>query len=129
MLLEKSKIVKSVLNALMILLIVSGCKTSPEWTWVSDFYVADHTAQDIYNDDGLSVKCSEPEFDNYACLHYDNIVELEANIEKFRQEYRSLVGFWKASIKSAIEKRQGQDVDDLQALLDALNSDGKLLSR
>jgi len=103
----------------MILLILSGCKTGPEWTWVSDFYVADHTTQDIYNDDGLSVKCDAPEFDDYACLHYDNIVELEANIEKFRQEHESLINFVKSAVKSAHEKNPSED---LKAILDVLNT-------
>jgi len=111
------------------ILSTTSCQSGPEWTWKSDFYAADHQAQDIYNQDGKSISCSNPDFDNYACLHYDNIVELEANIEKFRQEYKGLLGLWKSSIKSAIKNRPGQDVSDLQELLDVLNSDDKLLSR
>ena len=102
------------------ILSITSCQSGPEWSWKADFYAADHEAQDIYNQDGKSVKCDDPLFDTFACLTYDNIVELEENIEKMRQKHNSLLGFWRLSLSEAIEKRKanGEDVSDLESALE-----------
>ena len=112
-----------------IILLVYSCKASHKWTWQADFYAADHVAQDIMNSEEKVVKCFEPEFDNFACLSYDNIEELEANIEKMRQEHESLFKFFKLSLKEAIESRKekGEDVTDLEAALEISKQKFKII--
>ena len=126
---KRSKIVLNVLSVLTILLILSSCKTSPEWTWKADFWAADHVAQDIMNKDEKVVKCFEPAFDEYACLTYDSIEELEFNIEKMRKRHNSLFKFWKLSLTEAIEKRKdkGEDASDLEAALEISKQKFKLI--
>ena len=109
-----------VLSVLTILLIIS-CSTVPRWEWKANFYVADHNTQDIMSADGKVISCSDPAFDDFACLSYDNIAELEAEIEKFRDKYDGLIGFVKLAIKDSIKKRKGQDTEDLAILLEILD--------
>jgi hypothetical protein len=76
-----------------------------------------------------TVGCWEPEFDNYACLHYDNIEELEANIEMMRQNYNSLISFNKSILRDMIKKRKAlnENTDDLEAALVASDKAFKLI--
>lgn len=72
--------------------------------------------------EGEIIACSQPEFSDYVCMTYDNLAELEAEIEKFKDKYDGLIGLMKALVKSSIKKREGQDTEDLSLLLNYLES-------
>jgi len=113
----------------MILSIVSCKNKHHEWTWQADFWAADHVAQDIMNQNEETVNCWDPEFDNYACLSYDNIEQLEANIEKMRDNYNHLINFNKSILRDMIKSRKAknEDTSDLEAALVASEKAFKLI--
>lgn len=42
-----------------------------------DFYVTDHTIPGITNEQGQSLKASDPQFDDFACMSRAKVEELE----------------------------------------------------
>ena len=117
-----------VLSVLTICLTTS-CKTGPKWEWKAEWFTTDHNTQDIGNgDSSVIIKCSQKEFNDYACLHYDKIEELENNIERVKDKYRSLLSFHKSVLKSQIKSKRdkGEDVTALEAFLEVTEKEFKI---
>ncbi len=109
--------------------LTTSCKTGPEWEWQAEWFIPEYTTQDIGNSDSsVIVKCSQKEFNDYACLHWDKVEELEVNIEKFKDEYNSLLSFHKSVLKSQIKTKRdkGEDVAALEAFLKVTEKEFKI---
>lgn len=78
---RKKKILLCALGACVIFL--ASC--AYDWAWKPDPYSGDHKTSSIYGVDGDAIECSNPEFDNFTCFHYDNIEELKIEIEKMKE--------------------------------------------
>jgi len=109
--------------------LITSCKTGPKWEWEADWFLPDYTTQDIGNSDSsVIVKCNQKEFNDYACLHYDKLEELERNIERIKDKYQSLLGFHRSILKSQIKskKDKGENTSELEAFLNITEQEFKI---
>ena len=56
------------------LLISASCDRAIDFN--GNWYIGDHTTQDLMDKEGHIIRCDDPRFDKYACLHEDDIKEL-----------------------------------------------------
>lgn len=60
---------------LLNLLILNSCltKSEPEAIWEPDVYAGDHEAGSIVRNELDYVKCNEPKFSDFVCMHKDDV--------------------------------------------------------
>lgn len=69
---------------MLTIFLVSSCQN---FSWEPRPFVADHATQSIYRDkEQLEIKCSDPAFNNYIAFHFDNIVDLKAEIDRVNKK-------------------------------------------
>jgi len=65
---------------LLMMLLVTSCQTGISWR--PDFFVGDYETETIVNEDGITVYSNEILFNEYGCLHKDQIKELREILRK-----------------------------------------------
>jgi len=66
------------------LLLLASCQWGKPVNFNPDFYKASSYDFAIVNGENIHVKCDEPKFDEFACLHKDKIKELAEIIKRAR---------------------------------------------
>lgn len=71
------------------LFLLIGCQTGIKWN--PDFYVGDYENQAIVNEKGIYVYSDEIEFNNYACLSEEKVLELAEILYRARLPRRNII--------------------------------------
>lgn len=72
----KKMIGVGLLSALMMLLPTSCGHFEP------DFYVGDYENSQLINEDSTVIPCTDPRFNEFGCLHKDQLIELKNILDK-----------------------------------------------
>jgi hypothetical protein len=79
---SKRKTQPLVLGLFVIFLTTSCASCNQSFDWDPRPSVGDSLGEQIVDDEGNTVKCSEPRFDTYTCFDSENIAELRTAIDQ-----------------------------------------------
>ena len=77
------KVIRKKLLLLLTIFFVNSCGTEGI-KFDPNFYVPDHEKMSIISERGDEIMCNQPEFDKFACLHIDKIIELKQILDRAR---------------------------------------------
>ena len=68
------------------LLVMISCQTpEPTPQWQPDVYKGNSEKQVLQRDDGRQIRPSDPVFDNYVCIHLNDLEQLFSNCIKDKE--------------------------------------------
>lgn len=83
--------IDKLLLVLLMISFVASCTTGI--TWNPDWYIGDYLNERIISEKGHTIQANNQEFNGYACIHIEQVIELKEILRKARipKEYTSQI--------------------------------------